>query len=414
MRKVALLFATVCLWGMAQAQESVVKISGLDAAFGRYEVSYERTFNEGMNNIKSSGRMRGQKKWPNILTKGSLQLSFSYINKKHDQTFGSGLTAVIDTNSNHHPNFNTSKNTDGTWVDPDNRDTRITDDPSIHSVERKAVATVSGIAFEAEYRSYIKTYTQSIGDAPRGWYIAPFARFQTTTLDFDDNTLEEVNQAMNYLMDPTDADNAFAVFGNYAGPWEGQENDANPAGYQDGFVRNMTINPMYINNGMNNAVFNAYGGSTLEWHDVSFKQNETVIAAGLAIGRQWLISDKFSIDVQVGPQYKIVTRSERKFNGNDTWNATRQGNSFADKDGDMHFFTKYGDVFSYDGTAIDPDFVHSLYGMVDEDGEMVIINSKTDDSTLNYTQGFYRDLPGLTDFGRLETYRLKVRLGYAF
>ena len=41
----------------------------------------------------------------------------------------------------------------------------------------------------------------------------------------------------------------------------------------------------------------------MRWHDVSFKQNETVLAGGLAIGRQWLI-DKFSIDVQIGPQYK--------------------------------------------------------------------------------------------------------------
>ena len=28
--------------------------------------------------------------------------------------------------------------------------------------------------------------------------------------------------------------------------------------------------------------------------------------------------------------------------------------------------------------------------------------------------GFYRDLPGLTDFAKLETYRIKLRLGYAF
>ena len=75
MKKVALLFATVCLWGFSQAQESVIKLSGGDAAFGRYEISYERTFNEGMNNIKSSGKMRSQKAWPNILTKGSFQVS---------------------------------------------------------------------------------------------------------------------------------------------------------------------------------------------------------------------------------------------------------------------------------------------------------------------------------------------------
>ena len=72
MKKVALLFATLCLWGYTQAQESIFKTSGTDAAFGRYELSYERTFNEGMNNIKSSGKLRKQGKWPNILTKSSL------------------------------------------------------------------------------------------------------------------------------------------------------------------------------------------------------------------------------------------------------------------------------------------------------------------------------------------------------
>ena len=44
-----------------------------------YEVSYERTFNEGINNIKSRGRTRKQANWPNILTKGSMQYSLSFI-----------------------------------------------------------------------------------------------------------------------------------------------------------------------------------------------------------------------------------------------------------------------------------------------------------------------------------------------
>ena len=150
MKKVALLFATVCLWGFSQAQESVIKLSGGDAAFGRYEISYERTFNEGMNNIKSSGKMRSQKAWPNILTKGSFQVSFSYISKKHSQVFGKGQIAVIDTNSNHHPQFDLNN--------PDHDDIRVNDDPNYHSIERSVVSTVSGIAFEGEYRSYIKTY----------------------------------------------------------------------------------------------------------------------------------------------------------------------------------------------------------------------------------------------------------------
>ena len=88
MRKVALLFATVCLWGFTQAQETVVKFSGLDAAFGKYELSYERTFNEGMNNIKSSGKMHKQGKWPNILTKSSFQGTWLYLSHMIQWPYG--------------------------------------------------------------------------------------------------------------------------------------------------------------------------------------------------------------------------------------------------------------------------------------------------------------------------------------
>ena len=79
MKKVALVLFGLSLGIVSQAQESVVKVSGLDAAFGMYEVSYERTFNEGMNTINASGRTRKQGKWPNILTKGSLQLSVAFF-----------------------------------------------------------------------------------------------------------------------------------------------------------------------------------------------------------------------------------------------------------------------------------------------------------------------------------------------
>ena len=381
MKKVALLFATVCLWGFSQAQESVIKLSGGDAAFGRYEISYERTFNEGMNNIKSSGKMRSQKAWPNILTKGSFQVSFSYISKKHSQVFGKGQIAVIDTNSNHHPQFDLNN--------PDHDDIRVNDDPNYHSIERSVVSTVSGIAFEGEYRSYIKTYKQNIGDAPRGWYIAPFFRFQTTTLDFDDNTAQEINWAMNRLMY---GDND--VFNGYDGPWEGDEQ----TGTQIFFP-----NPNSIPDG-------------LRWHDVSFKQTETVLAGGLAIGRQWLFGDKFSIDVQLGPQYKLVTRSERLFNGNDTWNMNQQANNVNNLTypTEFYFFNKFGDVYDFEGDGADNEIANGYFGIVDENGTAVVINGKGDDTTLGYMTGFYRDLPGLTDFARIETYRLKVRIGYAF
>ena len=383
MKKVALLFATVCLWGFSQAQESVIKLSGGDAAFGRYEISYERTFNEGMNNIKSSGKMRSQKAWPNILTKSSFQVSFSYITKKHLQVFGKGQIAVIDTNSNHHPQFDLNN--------PDHDDIRVSEDPKIHSVERSVVSTISGIALEGEYRSYIKTYKQNIGDAPRGWYIAPFFRFQTTTLDFDDNTAQEINWAMNRLMYGDDD-----VFNGYDGPWQGDEQ----TGAQLSWVPPNTATTLL----------------DYRWHDVSFKQNETVLAGGLAIGRQWLFGDKLSVDVQLGPQYKIVSRSERIFNGNDTWNINQQADNVNDLDNSAvsYFFNKYGDVFDFEGDGADNEIANGYFGIVDEDGTAVVINGKGDDSTLSYMTGFYRDLPGLTDFAKLETYRLKVRIGYAF
>ena len=152
------------------------------------------------------------------------------------------------------------------------------------------------------------------------------------------------------------------------------------------------------------------------WHDVSFKQNETVLAGGLAIGRQWLFGDKLSVDVQLGPQYKIVSRSERIFNGNDTWNINQQADNVNDLDNSAasYFFNKYGDVFDFEGDGADNEIANGYFGIVDEDGTAVVINGKGDDSTLSYMTGFYRDLPGLTDFAKLETYRLKVRIGYAF
>ena len=154
----------------------------------------------------------------------------------------------------------------------------------------------------------------------------------------------------------------------------------------------------------------------MRWHDVSFKQNETVLAGGLAIGRQWLISDKFSIDVQIGPQYKLVTRSERVYNGNDTWNLNQQEDNVNNLsiDPEVYFFNKYGDVYDFDGDGADNDVANGYFGIVDENGTEVVINGKGDDSTLGYMTGFYRDLPGLTDFAKLDTYRIKLRLGYAF
>ena len=61
---------------------------------------HERTFNEGMNNIKSSGKMRSQKAWPNILTKSSFLINVGVINEDIKQSFGKIQTFAIDTNTN--------------------------------------------------------------------------------------------------------------------------------------------------------------------------------------------------------------------------------------------------------------------------------------------------------------------------
>tara|TARA_B100001057_G_scaffold267502_1_gene267623 strand:+ start:10000 stop:11202 length:1203 start_codon:yes stop_codon:yes gene_type:complete len=400
MKKVAIVLAIMLVGIISQAQESVVKISGLDAAFGMYEVSYERTFNEGINNIKPRVRARKQGKWPNILTKGSMQYSLSFFSSKHDQIFGAGMTAVIDTNSNHDP---------GNLVSG----TQVVADPLEHSVSRLATTTISGFGLGVEYRSYIKTYEQKIGDPPRGWYIAPFVNIQSKSIDFDDNTPIETNQAMNYLMEPINPTYFDAVFGNYSGPWLGTEN-TDPASPDFGSPNTNGANAIDPN-GSNATVSN----NDLSWHDVSYKHNEFGLMAGIAIGRQWLFYDKISLDVQIGPQYSIVNRSERVFNGNDSWNLNQTADnvntvaSAAGNTADFYLQTKYGDVYAFDGNAPDSDIANGYYGVVDESGTNVVIKAKGNES-LKFSSGFYRDLPGLTDFAKIETYRIKIRLGYAF
>ena len=398
MKKVALVLFGLSLGIVSQAQESVVKVSALDAAFGMYEVSYERTLNEGMNTINASGRTRKQGKWPNILTKGSLQISAAFISTKHDQVFGDGLIAVIDTNSNHDPG-----NLVGGF--------QVVADPLEHSVSRQTTTKVSGFGLGFEYRSYIKTYSQKIGDPPRGWYIAPFVNIQSTTIDFDDNTALETNQAMNYLMYPNLYEND--IFGDFDGPWLGSEN-TDPAATNFGSLSTdgaITTNPNFGNSTVSN--------NDLSWHDVSHKTSEFSLIAGLAIGRQWLFYDKFSLDIQIGPQYKMVSRSERVFNGNETWNINQVAdnvNTVAAANGvspDFYLQTKFGDVYAFDGTAPDSDVANGYYGVIDEDGNNVVIKAKGDES-LKFTSGFYRDLPGLTDFAKIDTYRIKIRLGYTF
>ena len=118
-------------------------------------------------------------------------------------------------------------------------------------------------------------------------------------------------------------------------------------------------------------------------------------------------------------QYSIVNRSERVFNGNDTWNlnqAVDNVNTIASNSGsnaDFYLQTKYGDVYAFDGNAIDTDVANGYFGVVDEDNNPIVIKAKGNES-LKFSSSFYRNLPGLTDFAKIETYRIKIRLGYAF
>ena len=130
-------------------------------------------------------------------------------------------------------------------------------------------------------------------------------------------------------------------------------------------------------------------------------------------------NEQISLDIQIGPQYSIVNRSERVFNGNDDWNLNQTAdnvNTVASATGntaDFYLQTKYGDVYAFDGNAPDTDVANGYYGIVDESGTNVVIKAKGNES-LKFSSGFYRDLPGLTDFAKIETYRIKIRVGYAF
>lgn len=422
MKKVALLFATLCLWGYTQAQESIFKTSGTDAAFGRYEISYERTFNEGMNNIKSSGKLRKQGKWPNILTKSSFVVTFGHVNENITQSFGKNLTFVVDTN---------------TFTDHDgNADNgiQVNQDSPDHSLQRDVIVKTKGFYLSGEYRSYIKTYNQKIGDAPRGWYIAPFVEVKFQNVDFNDETPLAINDAMSMILD----DNGYDV-------WYGDENT--------GYVVT-TVNENFLPGELTTG--DATFGQTVEfynfltslgivdfdgngliemteqadpdlaramlrsaagWKDVSHKYSEFAFTGGLVIGRQWLFWDKLALDVQIGPQYKYLTRSKRVFNGNDTWN---KGN-IAGELGDLNaLVVKYGDVYNPTNET-DPGFwgadrLGNYYGLRDYNGDLISTRQigESDESQLRYNTGFNGDHNGLTDFSKLYTFRFNIKLGYAF
>ena len=136
MKKISLIFISICFCLLTEAQETVIKTSAVDAAFGRYEVSYERTINEGMNNIKSSGRLKKQGKWPNIMTKHSILINVGHVNESIKQSFGQGLIWNVDTNSN--------DDHDG---DPGNGVIEIIQDPAEHSLQRDIHVRTKAVSY---------------------------------------------------------------------------------------------------------------------------------------------------------------------------------------------------------------------------------------------------------------------------
>ena len=153
------------------------------------------------------------------------------------------------------------------------------------------------------------------------------------------------------------------------------------------------------------------------WNDVSHKYSEFAITGGLVIGRQWLFWDKLALDIQIGPQYKYLTRSKRVFNGNDTWN---RGNPTGQAGDINSFINKYWDVFNptneTDAEFWDSDRLANYLGLRDYDGNLISVRQigDSEESQLRYNSGFNGDHNGLTDFGKLYTFRFNIKLGYAF
>ena len=102
--------------------------------------------------------------------------------------------------------------------------------------------------------------------------------------------------------------------------------------------------------------------------------NDIAVTCRLEI--ELLLFDKISLDFQIGPQYTIVNRSERVFNGNDDWNLNQtvdNVNDVAQAAGlnpDFYLQTKFGDVYAFDGIASDSDVSNGYYGVVQEIGSI--------------------------------------------
>ena len=84
------------------------------------------------------------------------------MNENIKQSFGKNLSFRVDTNSTNDHDGNPDN---GVQIKYDNPD---------HSLQRDVIVKTKGFYLSGEYRSYIKTYNQKIGDAPRGWYEKVF------------------------------------------------------------------------------------------------------------------------------------------------------------------------------------------------------------------------------------------------
>ena len=57
MKKIILILSVALIPFLMYSQEHVIKLNVNEIAFGKYEISYERTFNEGITRTKPSGRL---------------------------------------------------------------------------------------------------------------------------------------------------------------------------------------------------------------------------------------------------------------------------------------------------------------------------------------------------------------------
>ena len=78
------------------------------------------------------------------------------------------------------------------------------------------------------------------------------------------------------------------------------------------------------------------------------------------------------------------------------------------------FLNKFGDVYNIDDVDLDPERIAYYYDIIDADGLVAIRNKGNAESELKFCDDYRREPNGITDFAKWYTYRIKIRLGYAF